>query len=176
MLGNTPGTTKSTPSLLGQNFDGLIHEWKLFQHLISGHLIADRLADSRSKNRLPVRILPSQNGIQLLSSSYVCFWVFVKESAAKRFIHGCLCDSSCGILRQTTGKIFLTFQSFCLRVLPLAAKKWNTAAIKILLLFEPVLFIWFRLRKVSQWDFNESKSWACRSLQQSWGKAFFYLT
>ena len=63
-------------------------------------------------------MLPSQNGTQLLSSFYFCFWVFVEESVRKRFIDGCLCDSSCGILRRTTGKIFLTSQSFSLRVLP----------------------------------------------------------
>ena len=39
---------------------------------------------------------------------------FVEESVAKS-INGCLCDSSCGM--------FLTFQSFSLRVLPPAANK-----------------------------------------------------
>ena len=110
----------------------------------SRNLFADRLANNGSLFFISVNfwnycvlvwILPSQNGIQLLSSFYFCFGVFVKESAARRFIDGCLCDSSCGILQQTTGKIFLTFQSFSLRVLPPATKKWNAAAIKILLLF-----------------------------------------
>ena len=77
------------------------------------------------------------------------------------------------ILRRTIGEIFLTFQRLSLRVLPPAAKKWNTGAIKILLLFEPVLFICFGLRKASQRDFNESESWTCRILQQSTGKSFF---
>ena len=160
MLVNTPGTTKSTPSLQGQNFD------RLKTYATSRNLFADRLADNGNlffisvnfwNYRVLVRILPSQNGIQLLSSSYFCFWVFVEESAAKGFFNGCLCDSSCGILRRTTGKIFLIFQSFSLRVLPPAAKKWNTAAVKSLLLFEPILFIWFCSRKASERDFKESE-------------------
>ena len=83
---------------------------------------------------------------------------FSSRKVPQRFIDGCLCDSSCGILRRTTGKIFLTFQSFSFRVLPRAAKKGNTAAIKIPLLFEPVFFIWFGLWKASQRDFKESES------------------
>ena len=63
------------------------------------------------------------------------------------------------ILRRTIGEIFLTFQSFSLRVLPPAAKnEIQVLLLKILLLFEPVLFICFGLRKASQRDFNESES------------------
>ena len=65
------------------------------------------------------------------------FLGFRRGKCRKRFIDGCLYDSSRGILRRTTGKIFLTFQIFSLCALPVAAKKWNTAAIKILPLFEP---------------------------------------
>ena len=82
------------------------------------------------------------------------FWVFVEDS-------GYLYDSSCGILRRTTGKIFLTFQSFSLCVLPVAAKKWNTAAIKILLLFEPSVIcylVWVKESFVTgfQWKWRMS--------------------
>ena len=103
--------------------------------------------------------------MQLLSSFYFCFCliyilVFVEESVGKGFIDGCgfVHDSSRGILRRITGKIFLTFQSFSLRFPPPAATNWNTAAIKILLLFEAaILFIWFGLTKASPATGSERK-------------------
>ena len=181
MLGNTPGKNQVYP----------LPDWSKFwpvdslmkTYATSRNLFACRLADCGSlffisvnfwNHRVLVSILLSQNRIQLLSSFYFCFWVFVKESAAKRFTDGCLCNSLCGILRRTAGKIILTFQSFSLRVLPLAAKKWNSAAIKILLLFEPVLFIWFGLRKASERDFNESNSFEHACFYSRFDKKFFF--
>ena len=181
MLGSTPGTTKSTPSVLGQNFDSLIHEWKLVQHPEICLLKDLATAGAYFSFHLTFKIIVFLSRCYRHKMEYNCCRVsisvfgFSSRKVPQRDLSmaGCLCDSSCGILRRTTGKIFLTFQSFSLRVLPPAANKWNSAAIKILLLFEPVLFIWFGSRKASLRDFNESESWARRILQQSRGKVFF---
>ena len=37
-------------------------------------------------------------------------WFFVEESVAKGFIDCCVCDSSCRLLRRTTGKILKHFK------------------------------------------------------------------
>ena len=78
MLGNTPGTTKSTPSLLGQNFDRLIHERKLMHHLEICLLADLPTTGAYFSFQLTFKIIVflsgsyrHKNGIQLLSSPVV---------------------------------------------------------------------------------------------------------
>ena len=67
-------------------------------------------------------------------------------------------------------KNHLTFQTFNYSCFPTATTKWNTAAIKIPLLFETGLFIWFLGWGKRRQGFNESDCWTGRVLQQSTGK------
>ena len=59
-------------------------------------------------------------------------WFFVEESVAKGFIDGCVCDSSCKLVRRTTKKNILTLQSISLRTGCSSLSPQN----EILLLFE----------------------------------------
>ena len=81
-------------------------------------------------------------------SKLTCFYFFQKR-VAKGFIDAAfllVCDSSCKLVRRTTEKIFWHFKlltiSSCSSTV---ATKWNTAAMKMSLLFESklVLLIWF---------------------------------
>ena len=152
-----------------------MHEWKFMQHLEICLLTDLPTTGGYFSFHLTFKIIVFLSGSYRHKMEYNCCRVSisVRGKCRKGFIHACLYGSSCWILRRTTGETFLTFQSFNLCVLPVAAKKWNTAAIKILLLFEPSVIcylVWSR--KASQRDFNESDGWACMILQQSRGKGF----
>ena len=50
-------------------------------------------------------------------STELLIWFFAEESAVKGFIDGCVYDTSCRLLRRTTGKIFYHFKFLTIRVL-----------------------------------------------------------
>ena len=49
--------------------------------------------------------------------NWIVYWFFFGEIVAKRFINACVCDSSCKLLRWSTGKIVQLFKLWTIRVL-----------------------------------------------------------
>ena len=101
------GHIQGQPSLaapLGQNADTRINGWKLIQHLEICLPIDLRTTEAYFFISVSFKI------IEFLCCRYkkneLFIWFCVEESVAKGFIDGCICDSSCRFLRQTTGKIF----------------------------------------------------------------------
>ena len=79
----------------------------------------------------------------LFFQNWMLIWFFIEERVAKEFIDGCVYDSSCRLyITADYGKNILTFEIFNYSRSSTAATKWNTAAIKILAIFEDGLFIW----------------------------------
>ena len=100
------------------------------------------------------KIIPSlycrhKNGKQLLSSFIFCFFNWIVDlvfrwGKCRKRIHRWL--RLCHFMQAITEdyrKNLLSFQIFNYSCSSTAATKWNTAAIKLLPLFEDGLFIWF---------------------------------
>ena len=162
------------PFPLSHNFDRLIHEWKLMQHLEICLPSGLPTTEAYFSFQLTFKIAVSSSYHHKMDhnccrisfsvfQNWIWVWVFVEESVEKGFIDDCVWDSSCRIFLRITENIFQHFTPLNFSYSSTAATKRNTAAIKIILLLEDGSFICFGLRKTSPRDSSRT----CR--QQSAG-------
>ena len=93
---------KSTPCLLGQNFDRLIHESKLVQHLKICLLTDLPTTGAYFSFQLTFKIIVFLSGSYRHKMEYKCCRVSISVFgfSSRKVFDGCLCDSSCGILQE----------------------------------------------------------------------------
>ena len=136
----------------------------------SKNLFADRSADNWSLFFISVNFFKIScsctaarkwNPVEFLFLFFkteLFIWFFVEESVAKGFIDGCVCDSSCKLLRRTTEKIVFEPGVFPCR----HTKKYYC--------YSKVCIFGFWVEESFATEFNENESWTYRLLQQSTGK------